>query len=355
MIAAALLPGCFYMDPINERPSADILQVNPELPFRGDEITVEPQVVDPDGDPYDVEWRAYACTDARCDTSPYTSGLQTFFQFSAPTKLDNGSPATRLHLQLSVTDSWGAEAMPVQRLDLPLADHEPEVDTPQTSGYPFEGEYPVGTPVRINISATDEDDEGALVFLDPPELYAPDGSLPEEGELVRIDDDDFDGQASWQLLTTKAGQWDMRVTVEDPLEVSDDSGVFSIYVAPDKEPCIGVTDPAFPPPGATIVVDERRRFSVETVLDDRDFFPPPVGDHAFFGAASFRWFLDGQPLGVDGNAVEIDPAQYVPGTQLELRVEVVDRIDAPLCDAAMDACLDRDACYQRQTWTLEVR
>jgi len=211
----------------------------------------------------------------------------------------------------------------------------------------------VDTPVRIVVNASDEDDPGALTF-DDPILYPPTGVPATAATLSRVDSDDVDSQAKYDLYATDPGAWELVFTVRDPLDHTYSTTPYTVSFGEDKEPCLGVTDPAFPPAGAYVVVDQLRRFSVETVLDDLDVFPLPPADDPYLGPARFRWFLDGAPLDVDGNFVEIDPALYAPGTQHALRVEAVDRNDQPLCDSALASCEDRPGCFQRQTWTVEV-
>lgn len=365
MIAAALLPACFYSDPINERPSADINQVNPELPFRGDAIDVQPFIIDPNGDPTYTDWAAFACESAnveRCDPVPYVTGNQYGFSFDAPVLTDRGLPAVLVHIELDVTDEWGAKASPRQMLDVPLADRDPELEPLQPDCYAFEGRCPVGVPAKISAKATDGDDTGALAFTDEIEVFPPAGIPQTAATVTRIDVGDGDGEATWEITATEPGDWSVRVEVVDPLDNPLDETArhhdtidLPIAFEPDKQPCIGVTEPALPPEGAAVIVDQLRRFSVLEVRDDRDAYPTERGPIEWFGLSHFRWFLDGQQLGVDGNFVDIDPALYTPGTLLDLRVEAVDREDQPLCDGSLATCEDRPGCFQRRSWTLEVR
>jgi hypothetical protein len=61
--------------------------------------------------------------------------------------------------------------------------------------------------------------------------------------------------------------------------------------------------------------------------------------------------------GATGNAVELDPAAFVSGELLELRVEISDRVARTLpCDGTPRTCsIESNSCMQRQTWLLEVR
>jgi hypothetical protein len=83
------------------------------------------------------------------------------------------------------------------------------------------------------------------------------------------------------------------------------------------------------------------------------------------GTAGFAWSLASpasggalQPLTTDDSGVVIDPADYAPGDQLDLRVEVTDRISRPSsCDPSTPQCSigGVTTCLQRQTWHVEIR
>jgi hypothetical protein len=364
MVVAASLAGCFYVDPINERPGADILRVNPELPNRGDPVEVRAKIVDPDGDVTVPDWRAFACDADGCDPAPFdTSADEVAFAFDAPYLRQNGSPATYVHVALTVEDSLGAPAMPAQSVDINVGNAPPSVMPPQRSGRFFRGAYPVDTTVTLTFVGNDFDDGlETLTFL-PAQLFPPAGATLADAVFARVDDPTTaDGEAIYELTASAPGQWEISLSVEDPLGGSANTGNFGVPFAADHPPCVHVADPEFPPAGARIVLDERRRFAVLAIDDDLDVFPPPALDDDVLGAASFRWWLATpatggalQPLAVDGNGVTLDPAGWSPGAALELRVEAVDREDRPLCDASLPSCELVAGCFQRQTWAMEVR
>src|SRR5690349_12132719 len=80
--------GCFYVDPINQRPSLDIRQESVGDIFRDEEVTFTAVVVDPDDHDVNVTWRAYMCTDATtfasCDTTPKIESGERVFKFTVP-------------------------------------------------------------------------------------------------------------------------------------------------------------------------------------------------------------------------------------------------------------------------------
>jgi len=364
MLVAASLTGCFYVDPINERPGADILRVDPELPQRGDLVTVRAKIVDPDGDPTIPDWRAFACDASGCDASPFdTSSDEVQFDFTAAPTRGSGASTTYVHVRLDVTDDLGAPAVPRQSVDINVSNAVPVLAPLERRGYDFHGAYPVDTTVRIIASATDADDgvEG-LTFVEP-ELYPPSGATLDQATLVRTDDATvLDGLATYALTASAPGQWEIKVAVADGLGARADSGNVGVPFALDQPPCLSVADPEFPPDGARIVLDARRRFAVLAIDDDLDVFPPPAPDDPVLGEARFRWWLATpasggalEPLALDDNGVTLDPASFTPGDRLELRVEAVDREDRPLCDAAMSSCELTAGCFQRRTWAMEVR
>lgn len=356
VVVVAPLAGCFYVDPINERPGADINRVDPTLPKRGDFIDVIADIYDPDGDPTTVEWRASACDAAGCD-APFASAATYTFTFAAPANLLGGAPTTYVEVALVVTDSYGARSAPRENLIINLDNADPELEPLQRSGRFFRGAYPVGTPVTIAASATDADDLAARLAYADAVLFAPDGATLEDATLTAAppETDGARRERTWTLVADAPGQWEVLVAVADPLG-AEAMREISIPYAPDHPPCLHVADPAFPPPDARIVLDEPRRFSVLVVDDDLDVYPPPAAGDPLLGTAGFRWSLDGAPLATGVNAVELDPAAFDPGDVLALRVDVDDRVTTrPACAADEPSCELVTGCAQRRTWRVEVR
>ena len=59
-----LASGCFYTDPINQRPSADIIPKMSGDLYRGAMVELDAKTYDPEGQEVSVAWRVYMCTDA---------------------------------------------------------------------------------------------------------------------------------------------------------------------------------------------------------------------------------------------------------------------------------------------------
>jgi len=235
---------------------------------------------------------------------------------------------------------------------------EPAAPEPEdTTGTPPPEQPATESPT---VESDDADDTTSGLSFDDAVLYPPTGATLEDATFVRVDAGDGDGEAIWELVAAVPGLWEIEATVRDFADSA--TQVIGVPVAADHPPCLGASDPAVPPEGARIVLDEARRFAVLAVDDDLDLYPAPAPGDDVLGAASFRWFLATPASGgafvelaVDGNGVDLDPAAWAPGDELALRVEAVDQIDRPLCDPAMDTCELVAGCIQRQTWSLEVR
>jgi hypothetical protein len=127
-----------------------------------------------------------------------------------------------------------------------------------------------------------------------------------------------------------------------------------LEIASDQPPCIAATTPAALP-SARYLLDTRdgaRRFAVDSVVDDLDAWP------AAGSMLAFRWFVDDVEVeGHDLPDLTLDPAAYLPGDTVALRVEIADRVARSLpCAPDQPECsIGGDACLQRVTWTVEVR
>lgn len=356
--------GCFYTEPINERPSADIERDSEANPARGDEVKLHAEVVEPDGDPIEVAWTALACDETQCDEplDRIPPGNSYGYEFDIPLLTLAGTPTTHVEITLRVTDALGAETAPTQNLDLPVGNALPVLVT-QQQGRTFMGKYPVNVPMTIVARKSDPDDGAAAVVIETPVVFAPDNATLDDAELTLVEETDT--EVTYELVASEPGNWEVHLTAHDPFgpEPGEDTATVTVPFADDQSPCLTIGAPAFPPEGSAIVLDELRHFAVLAVEDDLDVWPAPSANDPYLDAATFRWFL-GSPAtggtltalaGVDGSGVDLDPASYAPGDELTLRVEVSDREDRPLCDPALDTCAAVPGCLQRQTWHVEVR
>ncbi len=353
----AASPGCFYMDPINERPSAEIERVDDGVVFRGEELELRALVDDPDDDQVALAWRAQACDGpaglggTRC--AAIATGTDRTFRFTVPSKVED-RPTLEIYVDLDVTDARRAVARPGQRLELPVGNRAP-LAIVQRRGRELEGQFPPRVPITISAIAQDEDGDDVTLAW---QLYPASTSQPGAAVFEPAADQPEVGEA-YTLVPDVEGEWIVRVTASDRIERRDTDT--SILVRPDHAPCLGATEPAS---GAVVLATAPRRFAVLVVSDDLDVYPaPPPGD-PYLGAASFAWSM--RPVGAatftpiaDAAAIDFDPAAFAPGDRIELRVEIDDRnhrsftscaADAPTCSLEPPA-----SCRQRTTWIVEVR
>lgn len=367
-VIPALSAGCFYIAPVNQRPALEIQQrPSPDgdlFVHRGDRHVVFDAVVDdPDGDVVELGWRAYACDDgndfATCDAVPFATGeLPAFDLVEIPTGREAGTPLRSLRIELEGKDEYGATARPSQVAAVPVRDAPPDVFVFDQK--PYDGV--VGTPIDLFFDYGDADDTAANVTLaievTPPGLA--DATLTELANVPQPDDPDR-RQIGRRLVPTLTGAWKIDVTATSPAgEVSKTPYV--VEVIADLPPCLAQLSPAVPPPDATLPLSEPTLFQVLQVDDALDRFPTIAGD-PFLGPTTFAWSLRRDDntrellAGATGNAIELDPASFTPGEQVELRVEVFDRNATPItcADEAPSCSVIATACVQRQTWLVEVR
>ncbi|MBK9030681.1 MAG: hypothetical protein IPL61_04970 [Myxococcales bacterium] len=359
---AVAATGCLYLEPINERPSAEIKRIGDGLVYRGDELSFVAVIDDPDHDPVDLQWRGQACDRPVADPAHRCSAVETGtdlgFDFTVPVVVD-GAPATLLIITLEVTDVHGAVASPRQTLELPIANHPPTLAL-QRRGRELMGEFPVGVPITVSARATDVDtDAVALTWT----LFPATTSRPEDLVFDRLPDPPSGGE-EYRLVPDVAGDYLVRVVGDDGTDTAQ--AEVTIAVRPDHAPCLGAVEPATAA-GAVVIALAPRRFAVVVVADDLDVYPPPPPDDPFLGAAELAWSM--RPVGApgftaigDGAAVDFDPATFAPGDRIELRVEVADRThrwpaQAPACavDAAACSVEPPASCTQRRTWLVEAR
>ncbi|HTR50650.1 MAG TPA: hypothetical protein VMJ10_08080 [Kofleriaceae bacterium] len=345
--------GCFYTEPINQRPSASIIQASSAAVFRGDTVTLSAETHDPDGDSVYVAWRAYTCSDgttpAGCDAAPYFQSSSVDISFPAPAlRADAVTPTESLRVILEATDSHGATAEPEQELLITVNDAAPTVELRAASSYGFA----VGTPVDFYPQVMDADDTASTVFLDWSVLgpaYA--DSFVDTPPLGK------------ELVVSTPGSWDVQVIATDPAGRSMMADKH-VDIVPDHPPCLASWAPLAPPAGQTLPMADPTLFEILVVSDDLDPYPPVVGD-PIRGTTTFSWSLlppgasARVPLaGVIGNSVALDPASYDPGDVIELRVEIQDRTHTPVeCADSDPTCsvISDPTCIQRLTWTVEVQ
>jgi hypothetical protein len=364
----APVAGCFFTETINARPAAELTQIGGQV-GRGGTLTVAVHTADPDGDDVTVQLRAQACdaSGARCgaafDTTSFIGGEREV-DFVVPLDWDDGGasrPVEAVRVIAQAVDPLGAPLLLDQSLLVPVGNLTPTVVV-QPQGYTYRGSYPVGAPIDLVAAVADGDDADDTLVVSW-QLFPPRGADPQRTVFGPVDSDVSDGEVTHQLVSDVDGNWEVAVTVTDPLGAASTLST-TLVVAPDQLPCLTTLAPAAPPSaGAVLPLTELRRFAVLVVEDDLDLFPPPPPGDPLLGAATFTWAVASPASGdqfvpvpgASGNAVELDPAQFTAGQLVRLRVEVQDRQLAPSgCPVEQPTC-GTLTCTQRQTWTLEVR
>ena len=361
---ALLLTGCFYTDPINQRPSADIQQESSVAPFRGDFVDLTAVATDPENQEVDFSWRVYACKDATspgsCDAVPFLTGLLTDFTFQIPVmRVDQPMAVESLLVIMEATDELGAVAKPDQQLVIPVGDHPPGLMLSSSSRY----SYVDGTPINVFAQYGDLDDGAASTTI-AWSVFTPMQSdtfvLADPTSPVVQDPTSPDLLAGKVLTPTGAGDWSVQVIATDPLGATTTQNL-PITVTTDQPPCLEQWQPIAPLDGTSVLpITEPTLFQIPVVVDDLDVYPP-LGD-PILGVATFAWSIlppgatVRQPLANTGNSVDFDPAAYRPGDIVELRVDVSDRVPRPTCTDSDLTCapVTSPSCYQRMTWRVEV-
>jgi hypothetical protein len=366
-----LASGCFYTDPINQRPSADIIPKMSGDLYRGAMVELDAKTYDPEGQEVSVAWRVYMCTDATtpdgCDTDPWFTGFlpQAIFQIQV-TRADNITPVEAIRVILEATDDHGATAKPPQELLAAVSDHPPDVTLGKQSNYG----YVAGTPVSLFATVGDADDGALAVKPLDWQVFTP-ASQPAYTlvDLAAAPPSDYPVHVQFgkTFMTNGVGDFTFQVTATDPEGVKSPppEAPLTVTMVADHAPCLTGFTPAAPASPDTLPINAATLFQVLVVSDDLDPFPTVTGD-PFYGSEQFAWSLKApgattrQPLSIVGNSVAIDPSSYTPGDVLELRVEIQDRnhLDPSVqCADNMDTCsvISDQTCIQRLTWRIEVQ
>ena len=369
--------GCFFTQPINDQPEAEIQKVGTGPHFRGDVIVFSARKSrDAEGDALLVAWRARTCFSGGngCDAPAFQelTGVSpsTNFEVQVPLfRVIGGEPSdlptTLLSVELTVVDRRGARKEAQVFVD--ILNHEPKIVLqPQGLPAPSDRFFPIGIPVDVVAVVCDPDSDPLTVDW---QLRPPGGSQVSEGQIIPAPDQDGCHVEVYKIVPDLAGVWRVDASADDRVVQAPIMASESISVQPDGPPCIAPTDPPFVASNADARyildrADGPRRFAVLGVTDDLDTYPPPDPGDPYRGAASFRWFISspdtgGQRTEIIGHDVAdytIDASAFAPGDRLSLQVEVTDRVARTQCDPALRFCaLQGPPCYQRITWEAEIR
>jgi hypothetical protein len=358
--------GCFYTDPINQRPSITIQQLSSSEVFHQSIVNLNAVADDPDGDEVTLSWHAYACTDATpapdgsrsgCDPHPLDSGTMQLFSFTTPTnRADGTTPVGAMLVTLDAADTYGAVARPGQELILPVGDDPPTIALAKDPRH----SYVLNIPLHVYALIGDADDGPQNVGV-AWTAFSPTGSGPLTTESTAMPDPDH-LQLTTTLQPDVLGEWTVQAIATDPSNVSTMQSLV-VDVGPDEPPCLGTWTPVAPPPGDSLPISEPTLFEVLVVVDDLDPYPAVPSDPVL-GTTTFLWSLlppgatTREPLtSATGASVALDPSSYQPGDIAELRVEIYDRNHTaiPCADSDPTCSIGANACMQRLTWRVEMQ
>lgn len=366
------MSGCFYADPINQRPSLDIERQEPtgEV-FRKDTVNLKAIANDPEDQLVFFQWRAYLC-DAQpiadvmnhpgCDAIPfYTEILENASFMVEPRRADVDAPVEQVLVLLEGQDEYGATARPIQQLVLAVSDHPPDLVLRKDSRYG----YVVNTSINIYAKLGDTDDGPDKALPLDWKVFTPINQPAYTFDDITVPQDTTDPmhlQLGKRFTPAGVGDWEIQAVATDPLGAQTTESVM-ITVIPDHAPCISQVAPIAAPAGSALPMTDPTLFQVNVVTDDLDLWPAVPSDPVL-GATTFHWSIlppgasTRQPLTVGGNQVALDPASFTPGDIVELRVEIADRNNTPVtCTDANPTCsvISDNNCIQRLTWRVEVR
>jgi hypothetical protein len=362
-IAGLLSSGCFYLDPIVERPRIGLRVVEPEVgaPFRGGTMTITTRPTREGQLEGTFAWRAFACASldtATCSDAAFETSDRAIWELRIPGFVDNSEvPVQAILVTLDARDVRGVLALAEELY--PIANQSPALELRKVAH-----SFTVGAPIDVFAKYGDPDDGPAGVTLEWSVFTPNTQPAYTFDDLVLLKDPvGSDRTEGRQLIAQGSGEWEVAVVARDRLGETLERRM-AITVAADRPPCLAQSQPLAPPDGASLPVTEPTVFQVQRVDDDLDAHPQVVG-HPAFGSPAFTWSIlrpdaaDRELLsGATGNSIDFDPSAFTPGDIVELRVEIFDRNRTALpCPDSVPTCsvISQPACLQRQTWRVEVR
>jgi hypothetical protein len=142
-------------------------------------------------------------------------------------------------------------------------------------------------------------------------------------------------------------------------EKESEAAELAVMVMPDAAPCIEQTEPSYQLPRVVVFANERTNLQVIEVSDDGDSYPAAPGQQP---QIAFIWRY--RPVGSQQGfarlvsttmpALSFPPDTWRPGDEVEVRLDVVDRVtdrDFRACGDQPECRIDADRdCRQRVTW-----
>ncbi|MDX2023127.1 MAG: hypothetical protein SF187_23030 [Deltaproteobacteria bacterium] len=350
-VLCAANAGCLLSEPINEAPEVGPIK-GPDKIGRN---SSQQFTVDADTAALQWGWLPGACPADLAARPRATLGAAV----SGPAfsvKTETPGPVC---VWVLAQDSQGAETLVWK--DVVVENQGP------TATISFKGLLPTATPVfalyqelMIAGGAMDAEKDGVMAFAWT--ITLPDGSTmpgtpcaePNDGSVLCFS-------------PPTPGKYAAHLAVTDSLGMAGAIASTSFEVRPDQLPCVRDTESG----GAGTILrrwDEDVAFTV-AVDDDGDPFPPREGQSS---KVDFVWLLRKKETGRQNQMARVTdynqasfrlPAQsFVQGDEIEVRVEVLDRMAVPLnCAESEASCVRASAnapssgggqCSQRMTWTV---
>lgn len=364
---AWLVPGCFYLGSINQRPRAVIEKLTPgPYHYPGDVLEFSARKSsDDDGRALRYDWRSYACTtDTECEPiGDGASGVSADFiyQVRIPDHVT-------VVVQLDVHDDKQARGRDIFEVEAGNRAAELELQVLQGAQAPgLTEEFVAEVPIELAVKVAGATPEAPFVDADGDsveiawQLFRPSGSNPDAVEWAPVE-----GQPGvYRLVPDVAGVWEVQVTGNDGID--DSSLAVPVVVAADGPPCIAATSPAARPDEPLFVLraDGPRQLSVTRVTDQLDPHPRPVLESPYLGSAGLGWRIADPTTedvllpvaGAESAELTFDPARYQVGDVVVVSVDASDRVErAPTCDDQDRFCSQQnDGCQQRVSWEVHIR
>jgi hypothetical protein len=357
MVLVLGLPGCLYLEGINEAPEVELREESIGPYHVGDQIWVTAQASrDPDGDALYFDWTIEHGASAD-DPTALSCGVHV-----EPGKLCF-VPAARVTytVSLRVEDDWGAttRALP---LSFYINNRPPTADIQVVSPAKDNNHFVVGREIWFLAGASSDPDAGDALSYTWIELLRPQGSstaefVMEPCDANRIPTADPDQAVFLKLIPDYPGTYSVRMMVSDGED--EDSVDRSVEVDADAPPCLGATDPDYRIGRLLFDRSETRRLEVTSVTDDLDPYPA-----AATGTTTFRWLIsdggDGRFMEIGGYPLpylDLDGTDFALGQQVRVRVVAEDRVvrDLSACPENQALCAIVAGCFQWVTWDLEFR
>jgi hypothetical protein len=371
VVVLSLAAGCIFLEEVNYAPEVEVVPVQGGPYYRGMQIQASAETRDrnaPDTQALTLEW---SLTDTAgqpigasqaLDCSAGLGGMGCFVPHAL---------GVTYRLTVTATDERGAKA--TDSADFTVENRPPAAAIRALGKQNANQHWPLHGEIRFSAYEStdpDQDDVCRLAYAfetvsrplaSSKDVFVEQGCEPGDfPPACQIE------TPAWCIRPDAAGTYRVRVTVTDPGGAADTTEM-DVEVDPDGVPCLAQFVPV---PIDQIFIGRSEgalSFGVN-VIDDLDPWPPTGANKTGFPA--FTWSLQaaGDPEFVPipdyaGNHYELDLTAFSAGEEVQVRVELADRVDRPEtrgCDADAATCppfdypLPASACVQRVTWKLEV-